>query len=313
MKTFMHIATAALAAVLSMHPCMAAENGKQDKPLILFFESDVHGAVNGYPLLAGYRNAVTAADTAYVGTVCVGDFMHGSEAVTADGCACLPAILNAVGYDVITLGNHEFDRPVTDLKKVLEQVRTSVICCNLTDVATGETVYPPSVMKQFGPVKVGFVGALTPMALRIDRTGFYDAEGKQLYDVKSDEIPALVQAETDKLRAAGADYVVLLSHLGESSRMGGMSSVQVIGATNGIDAVLDSHTHSVIPQQTAPNKDGKDIVYAQTGNKMANIGQLTIRPDGSASTCLIPVSSITLTDEKVAAAVSEALSKTSAE
>ncbi len=92
-----------------------------------------------------------------------------------------------------------------------------------------------------------------------------------------------------------------------------MSSVQVIGATNGIDAVLDSHTHSVIPQQTAPNKDGKDIVYAQTGNKMANIGQLTIRPDGSASTCLIPVSSITLTDEKVAAAVSEALSKTSAE
>lgn len=303
MKTSIRIAAAAFAAVLYMLPGLAAGNARQDKPLILIFESDVHGVVSGYPVLAGYRNAVAAADTAYVGTVCAGDFMHGSEAVTADGCANIPAILNAVGYDVMTLGNHEFDRSVADQKKVLDQVKTTVVCCNLTDAATGKTVYPPSVMKQFGPVKVGFVGVLTPMAMRIDRTGFYDAEGKQLYDVKSDEIPALVQAETDKLRAEGADYVVLLSHLGESSRMGGVSSVQVIGATNGIDAVIDSHSHSVIQQQTAPNKDGKEIVYAQTGNKMANIGQLTIRPDGRASTCLIPVSSISFKDEKTAAVV----------
>lgn len=81
----------------------------------------------------------------------------------------------------------------------------------------------------------------------------------------------------DQARAGGADYVVAVGHLGNEGISAQWSSQAVIAHTTGIDVFLDGHSHEQY-ERTLPNREGKDVVLAQTGTGLTAIGQVILDP-----------------------------------
>jgi 2',3'-cyclic-nucleotide 2'-phosphodiesterase (5'-nucleotidase family) len=209
-----------------------------------------------------------------------------------------------MGYHAITLGNHEFDYGVPRMMELLQRTGAPVVCANFFDVNDTVPFYAPYIIQHYGSTSVAFVGACTPDAMNSERYAFYDTQGTQHYDLRAESICEMTQAAVDQARKAGADYVVLLSHIGETPDKAGFSSHRLIAATTGIDAVLDGHTHSVIPHEEVLNRDGKRIPICQTGTQFANVGQLLIKPHNkSISTMLIPMTHIGNSNSKVSATI----------
>lgn len=288
-KTFLAFAICAAAMVISScHNSEATE--KKNRPIVILYDNDVHCSVDGYAKMAGLRDAIAKADTAYVATVSAGDFLQGGLTGTLSQGKDIISIMNAVGYDVVTPGNHEFDYGMPVMLQALKDLKSDVVCTNLFDLKTKQPVYAPYVIKTFGKKKVAFVGVLTPVTMHSAYSAFYE-NGTKTYDVKSaDEMTVLVQKAVDNARTDGAGYVVLLSHLGEKDNDD--TSVKLIHQTHGIDAVLDGHTHSVIEKDMIANNERVMTPSTQTGTAFANIGKLYISPDGKCETRLLSTAEI---------------------
>ena len=167
-----------------------------------------------------------------------------------------------------------------------------VVCCNLYDVKMERSVFAPYVMKRLGNKRIAFVGVTTPTSLDTEAYAFRDDEGNLIYDLQHEDIAVQLQRAVDEARRAGADYVIVDSHLGEEETNRNSDSHLTVANTKDIDIVLDGHSHAVIVADTVVNKVGKPIVVTQTGTKFANIGKLLITPDGKMTTSLIPIESV---------------------
>ena len=263
---------------------------QQDKSIVVLYENDVHCAVDGYAKLAGLRDAI--ADTAYVVLVSNGDYVQGMTVGAISKGQYVVDVMKAVGYDAITMGNHEFDYGMERMFQLLRQVPVPVVCCNLYDVKMERSVFAPYVMKRLGNKRIAFVGVTTPTSLDTEAYAFRDDEGNLIYDLQHEDIAVQLQRAVDEARRAGADYVIVDSHLGEEETNRNSDSHLTVANTKDIDIVLDGHSHAVIVADTVKNKVGKPIVVTQTGTKFANIGKLLITPDGKMTTSLIPIESV---------------------
>lgn len=284
--------------------CSAENNGtsfKSNKTIVILYENDVHCAIDGYTKLAGLRDAIAASDTAYVGITSSGDFLNGSLAGTVSTGQYIVDIMRNIGYDAITLGNHEFDFKGPRMIELLPQIKAPIICANFFEEGAEHPFYPTCTIKTYGQKRIGYVGVGTPSSMQDEYYAFYDKDGNQLYDLRPNDVVALVQQSVDYVKNAGADYVVLLSHLGESNSYRAIDSHTLVNSIRGVDVVLDGHTHSVIPHDMEPDLDGKVISVTQTGTEFAYIGKLVITKDGHLSTSLIPINDITYTNQQVTA------------
>lgn len=272
-----------------------------DKPIVILYDNDVHCAIKGYVQMAGLRDAIQSADTAYVMAVSVGDYVQGSMVGSLSHGDDMVPILNAVDYTALTVGNHEFDYGAAQLKQIIAGMQSPVLCVNLTDCATQKQLCAPYTIKRCGKHQVAFVGVLTPQTAIAEGYSFYDEEGHQLLDVHPNEVAQLVQQAVNAVRRKGADYVVVLSHLGESTNS--YTSRQLIADTYGIDVVLDGHSHSVIKEEWLPNAKGKMVCTTQTGTKFSHVGKLYISSHGVISTSLIPTADVPYRSARVQAVI----------
>lgn len=270
-----------------------------DKSIVVFYDNDVHCNIDGYPAFAGIRDAVASTDTSYVLTVSSGDFVQGGTAGVLSKGEYPVCVMNTVGYDAVTIGNHEFDYKSQRLVELTNMLNCPVTCVNFTRPNEPEPVFKPYVIKKCGKKSVAFIGVLTPSTLTIEHNAFFDEDGRQLYDLHTSDVYQLIQKYVDKARQEGADYVVLLSHIGSSEDE--FTVTKLISATNGIDVVLDGHSHSVIEHEYALNKDEKQVLFTQTGTQFAYVGKLLISKDSQISTTLIPFADITQRSAKVQA------------
>lgn len=295
------VTAASLLLLASGFATQSCESQGELRPIVVLYDNDVHCGIDGYIQMAGLRDAIVASDTAYVAVVSSGDYIQGGTAGTLSKGQSIIDIMNAVGFDAVTIGNHEFDYKTPRLLELTDQLSAPVTCVNFSDIKTHQQFYAPYVLKQYGPRKVGFVGVITPSTLQAEAAAFYDESGNQLYDLHHDEVFDLVQRAVNEVRGKGADYVVVLSHLGEvnSDKVSG----GLIANTSGIDVVLDGHTHSVIPCDTVLNKEGKPVLSTQTGTKLQHVGKLLIMPDGTITTELLSTQELSERSEKVAALV----------
>lgn len=284
--------------------CSAKNNdisSQPNKTIVILYENDVHCAIDGYTKLVGLRDAIAASDTAYVGITSSGDFLNGSLAGIISKGQYIVDIMRKVGYDAITLGNHEFDFKGPHMIELLSQIKAPIICANFFEAGAEHPFYPTCTIKTYGQKRIGYVGVGTPSSMRDEYYAFYDEDGNQLYDFHPNDVVTLAQQSVDYVRRAGADYVVLLSHLGESDLEEAIDSHTLVKNIKGVDVVLDGHTHSVIPHDMVPDIDGKEIPVTQTGTQFANIGKLVITKDGHLSTSLIPIDDITYTNQQITA------------
>lgn len=268
------------------------------KPVVVLFDNDVHCAIDGYVRMAGLRDSFRTT-TPYVSLVSAGDWAQGDVIGSLTEGQAIVRVLNAVGYDFTTLGNHEFDYSVTTLRANSNALKAEVLCCNI-DGPDGP-LYAPYHIVRYGSTKVGFVGVATPLTYNSSTpTYFQDSLGRVVYNFHVTDTYTCIQQAVDEVRAKGAEYVVLLSHLGDDSEVS--PSPDMIAHTRGIDVVLDGHAHHIFNTAVA-NMDGDSVLFASTGTKFQNVGVLTLSVEGKWTIELRPSSSITVTSASVEAVV----------
>ncbi len=266
------------------------------RSIVVVYENDVHCNMDGYAKFAGLRDAI--ADTADVLTVSSGDFLQGGAMGSISRGGYVVALMNAVGYDVVTLGNHEFDYKIPRLMELSDSMNATIVSANLVQKGTSTPLFKPYVLKQVGSKQIAFVGVLTPQTLVGESYAFTDDSLKTLYDIPAEKIFNLVQSAVDDARKAGAEYVILLSHLG---LVPPVSSVEVVQKTMGINAVLDGHSHSVVGEEFIANANGDSVLVSQTGTKFQNVGVLDITRNEKFHSRLIPMDGVVAVNRKVAA------------
>ncbi len=277
--------------------CLLVSCRQGGKSIVILYENDVHCNLDGYARLRGLADRV--ADTAYVAVTSSGDYLHGGRAGAVSSGAYIIDIMKNMDYAAVGLGNHEFDHGMARLQDLMAKAGMPVVSHNLRTLHGDSLLFAPYIMREFGNTRIAFIGIVTPETLQSEAYSFFDTEGNQLYELWQDNVIADLQETIDRVRSDGADYVIVLSHLGEVSPKGFYTSPELIAATNGIDVVLDGHTHSVIPCDTILNNQGRPVLLTQTGTKFHNVGKLLITPDGHLSLELLPMDSITVENKRL--------------
>ena len=317
-KTLSLILCLCLAAALLMGLTVeaGAETPPEERDLIILFTSDVHCGVDqgwGYAGLYDMRQKLSESHNVLL--VDVGDAIQGEPIGLLTRGEAIIDIMNVMNYDAAIPGNHEFDFGVPHFVGLTEKANFPYLSCNFNK--EGELVFEPWLIKEIGGMKIGFVGVTTPDTLRSSiPSNFQDENGNFIYGFLSDEtgeaVYNAVQQSVDAVRAAGADYVVVLGHMGNSTDYAPWMYSDVISHCSGIDAWLDGHTHDT-DQVVMKDKDGKDVVRAGCGTKLAQIGVLHITRDGKISSELfswgssIPAPELLQIDNAASAAVSDAV------
>ena len=263
------------------------------KDIVILYTNDAHCGIEdgmGYQGLSAAKRALLAAGNKVL-LVDNGDAVQGDTIGTLSKGEYIIDIMNKLGYDVATPGNHEFDYGMDQFNKLVEKADFDYISCNFVD-KDGNPVLKPYVIKEADGVKIAFVGISTPKTITTSTpTYFQDGNGNYIYGFMQDDtgekLYAAVQSAVDAARKEGAKYVIAMAHLGIEADCQPWTSSDVIVNTSGIDVVLDGHSHSTIAGDIVKNKEGKDVILTSTGTKLANIGCLTITADGKLSTALI--------------------------
>ena len=278
------VLTAALAMTAGF-ALNASADGSAHKDIVILYTNDVHCGIDdhiGYDGLALYKREMQA-EHENVLLVDAGDAIQGASIGSMSEGADIVPLMNKVGYDAAVPGNHEFDYGLKVFLKRAEELECGYICCNITDKTTGSPLFDPYKLIDCGDTKIAFVGVDTPETFfKSTPTFFQNDQGEYIYSFSEQGtmLYDIVQESVDKARGDGADHVILLAHLGETDVTEGWSAQEVVANTNGIDAVIDAHSHDITPSLTVQNKDGADVTITQTGTKLANIGKMTITDNG---------------------------------
>ena len=281
----------ALAMLLGM-TAMAEEAAAPalTKDLVILFTSDVHCGIDSgftYTGLYGIKQALSQSN--HVALVDNGDSIQGDAIGAITKGEADINLMNALGYDAATLGNHEFDYGMERMLELTGKASFPYVSANFT--YKGEPVFSPYIIKEYDGVKVAFVGVSTPKTFTSSTpTYFQDENGNYVYgfceDTTGEALYAAVQTAVDGARAEGARYVIVLAHLGIEEICSPWMSSELIANTNGIDVLLDGHSHSILAQEEVLNKDGQPVLQAACGTKLEAIGYCRIAADGTVSTGL---------------------------
>ena len=288
MKRFLlPLLTLALIAACSPKTVPAGGAGKAAQDIIILYENDVHCSVDGYADL-GALKAEMKQRTPYVALVSAGDFVQGGSLGAISKGGYIIDIMNAVGYDFVTLGNHEFDYAIPRMKELMKTLKATAVCCNLIDLKTDQRLFKPYGILDFGGTKVAFIGAATPYSFNSSTPAYFqDEKGNYVYSLCADTYYDTFQNFVNDARLQGADYVIALTHLGEDVEYDPINSQTLAANTYGIDVIIDGHSHTIAPCRPLTNKIGQTVLYTQTGAHFENLGVLTISPDGKLKTELI--------------------------
>ena len=238
---------------------------------VILHSNDVHGAIEGYAYIAALK-ADYEAKGAEVILVDAGDFSQGSPNVSTTKGADAITMMNAVGYDVVTLGNHEFDYGYDELKENLGKANFKVLCANVLE--NGKTIYDANyTYTTKSDLKLGFFGLETPEA----QTKVNPVYVKDLTFLVGEEMFKCAQEQVTALK--DADLVICLGHLGIDNESIGNRSIDLLAKVNGIDVFVDAHSHSTLDDlKAATNNDAtvNGTKITSTGTAFANIGVIVI-------------------------------------
>lgn len=235
---------------------------------IILHSNDVHGALEGYAAMSALKANYEIAGAEVI-LVDAGDFSQGTVYVSSSKGASAVNMMNAVGYDLVTLGNHEFDYGFEQLKKNLDMANFTVICADVFLDETGETIYDPAaIIETDSGLKLGFFGMETPETATKVNPGLIS----EISFATFDDLYASAQIAVDALREQEVDLVFGLVHLGvdDESAANGYRSLDLYDNVNGIDFLIDGHSHTVMT--AGPN--GEPI--QSTGTAFENIGVIVI-------------------------------------
>lgn len=299
------VTTAMSAMALGAPSASACLSWKTKEPITILYTNDAHTYIDNESPEITYQ-AIAALKQSYVDAgeqvllVDAGDHVQGTAYGSMDNGATIIKLMNQAGYDLATLGNHEFDYGMARAKEIIAEADYPYVSCNWVDLQTNENVLNSYEMFTFGGLggvvggtKVAFVGITTPETFTKSTPAYFmdETQSHYIYDILGGDdgwkLFNAVQGAVDEARKAGADYVIALGHLGVDTSSWPWTSEEVIAHITGIDAFIDGHSHTTMEGKLVPDASGKNVLLTQTGSYLGAVGKMTISPDGAIATELL--------------------------
>ena len=290
------VTTAAAAMAVGAPAASACWTGEKSEVTILY-TNDVHTYIDKqapeltYAAIAALKQSYQNAGKKVL-LVDAGDHVQGTAYGSMDQGASIIELMNAAGYDAATPGNHEFDYGMDRAKELMRDADFPYLSCNWVDLRTNLRVLPEIKVFVRGGVRIAFVGITTPETFTKSTPAYFmnKAQTKYIYDILGGEdgqkLYSAVQKAVDKAKCL-ADVVIGLGHLGVDPSSSPWTSEEVIAHTTGFDAFIDGHSHTVMENKQVADASGRLVTLTQTGSYFANVGEMTIAPDGTISTRLV--------------------------
>lgn len=194
-----------------------------------------------------------------------GDFSQGTSYFSELGGDIEIDVMNAAGYDVITLGNHEFDNGVPELARRLRSLEADVVCANydFTGTVLEKLVKPYVIIRRAG-LKIGVIGLLTDVSRVVEADLIKGLEYKEPSSVVNPIAEYLVEKKN-------CDLVICLSHLGFRE------DIELAGNIRNVDLIVGGHSHT-LPDEIHEEEDldGNTVRIVQDGKWGLNVGRLSI-------------------------------------
>ena len=279
---------------------MAAEPAAND--IVIFYTNDIHTYIDNH-MGEGSENGLTyskiaALKDAYPQALLVdaGDHIQGTAYGQMDSGQTIIDLMNAAGYDLATLGNHEFDYGQEGRIQVTDEwADFPYISANFYHEKDGtpqDTVLDSYQILEANGKKIAFVGITTPETITSSAPSYFqDENGAYIYGIAAgsdgSDLYKAVQTAINQVQAEGADHIIALGHLGMDPSSKPWTSQDVIANTAGLDAFIDGHSHTVMEQEMLADKDGNEVLLTQTGSYLNAIGRLTISADGTITAALL--------------------------
>ena len=257
--------------------------GKQARRVVILHTNDTHSQIE--PIPNGKRDGNHAGYARRLGAIMqeramnpelilvdAGDFSQGTPYFNFYHGRVEVDALNRMGYDAITLGNHEFDYGVDTLAAVLQNASFAVVCANynVEGSALADIVRPYVILHRLG-LKIGIFGlGVNPKGL-IAEKNFAPIQ-------YMDPIPVAQEVATLLKEKHHCDLVVCLSHIGThtTTSLQEVSDTQLAQATRNIDIIIGGHTHQIVTNYYIENIDGDSVLLAQMGKSGARIGKIEV-------------------------------------
>ncbi len=274
-------------------PSVMAEAALSDD-IVILYTNDVHTYIDGaisYDVIAGVK-AELAKQYNNVLLVDAGDHIQGTAYGSMDKGETIIKLMNAAGYDLATLGNHEFDYGMEGCIAVREWAEFPYVSCNFYHEEFFErkdNVLDSYKLFDFGGVKLAIIGITTPESFTKSTPAYFQNEkGEYIYGIAGGDDGANLQADVQKAidaaKAEGATVIVALGHLGDDPASMPWTSEETIAGVSGLDAFIDGHSHSTVEGKEVAGKDGETVLLTQTGEYFGRIGMMVIDAETGAIT-----------------------------
>ena len=281
----------------------ATEATEPQGDIVILYTNDVHTYIDkvlSYDVIAALKTELQK-EYDHVLLVDAGDHIQGTAYGSMDKGETIIELMNAAGYDLATLGNHEFDYGMDGCMNVIDLAEFPYTSCNFYNEEAGvkgESVLDSYVMFECGNEKLAFVGITTPESFTKSTPAYFqDENGNYIYGISGGEdgsaLYADVQTAIDEAKAAGATKVIALGHLGDDPASQPWTSEETIANVSGLTAFIDGHSHSTVEGKEVADKDGSSVLLTQTGEYFDAIGMMVIRADGTIETDLIGYNELT--------------------
>jgi len=224
--------------------------------------------MGGYARRAGFIDSIRKHEKNVL-LLDAGDYLQGTPYFNFFKGDVEIAAINAMKYDAITIGNHEFDNGVSALADVLSKSLVPIVCSNykVTGTPLDGLIKPYLIIKRRG-IKIGIIGlGIQPRGL-ITETNFYGIH-------YLDPIAVANNYGYYLKKKAKCDVVICLSHLGHDTK--GISDIELVKRTENIDLVIGGHTHKLLDVKV-PNLIGDTITIVQAGKSGAYLGRVDLSP-----------------------------------
>lgn len=257
----------------------------ENEEITILYTNDVHTYIDGditYSKLASLKDT---CDNVLL--LDAGDHIQGTAYGSMDKGRTIIELMNATGYDVATLGNHEFDYGMSGCMQAIDWADYSYVSCNFyheENGVVGNSVLDAYKVFDINGTKIAVIGITTPETFTSTTPAYFqDENGNYIYGIAGgndgEKLYNAVQNAIDNA-SQEADVIIALGHLGDGETSAPWRSEDVIANTSGLDAFIDGHSHSTIPMKEVEDKSGNTVILTQTGEYLNAVGKMTITEDG---------------------------------
>lgn len=266
-----------MSLILGLSACSVLEPKDGEYELTLVHVNDIHGrAKEGKYDGVGLARVATIAkalkqdeNNGEVLLLDAGDTLHGTTFATLTKGESMVEVLNASGFDYMTLGNHDFNYGTERLKELISLGKYKTLAANVIDKRTGRPLATSYDIKKIDGKKVGFFGLSTPET-------YYKTNPKNVENIKFVDPIKTAKQIVSEMKKKGVKFIVVITHLGEdSSTEKRYQSIGLAEAVLGIDLIIDGHSHTELTEKKVVN----GVTIVQTGEYAKNVGVVKVDLD----------------------------------